>query len=240
MKVFSKHEGYAKDGIRLHHKGGSSSTTTSEIPPELKPLAAAYTNKALDLSQQSFNPYTGQRYADLNPTQQAALGMVQQRATGGNPLQQAAESSLQQTIQGQTNPYLDSMVNKAQQSVLGTANQAAVRSGSFGNSGIAEQAARQMSDVATSMYGGAYEADAARRLQATSMAPTISQAGYQDAAQLLNAGQVAQNQQQQNQDFAYQQFQEQQNLPYKQLAAMAGPFGSNLGMSQSTTESGGK
>jgi len=219
--------------------GGSSSTTTSEIPAELRPLASAYTSKALDLSQQAYNPYGGQRYADLNQTQQDALGMVQQRAAGGNPLQQAAESSLQQTIQGQTNPYLDSMVNKAQQSVLGTANQAAVRSGSFGNSGIAEQAARQMGDVATSMYGGAYESDANRRLQATSMAPTISQAGYQDAAQLLNAGQVQQNQQQQNQDFAYQQYQEQQNLPYQQLAAMSGVFGSNLGNSASTTSTGG-
>ena len=220
--------------------GGSSSSTTTSIPTELKPLATAYTDKALNLSQQAYVPYTGDRFADMNQNQQTALNMVQQRATNGNPLQQAAESSLQQTIQGQTNPYLDSMVNKAQQSVLGTANQAAVRSGSFGNSGIAEQAARQMSDVATSMYGGAYESDAARRLQATGMAPTISQAGYQDAAQLLNAGQVAQNQQQQNQDFAYQQFQEQQNLPYKQLAAMAGPFGSNLGMNQTSTDSGGK
>jgi hypothetical protein len=70
------------------------------------------------------------------------------------------------------------------------------------------------------------------------MAPGLSQAGYQDAAQLLQAGQLSQNQDQQNLDFDYQQFQEEQNLPYKQLAAMGAPFGSGLGMIQTTSGSG--
>lgn len=218
--------------------GGGDTKTSTEIPRELRPLASAYTNRALRVSKTPFTPYTDQRYADFTPQQTQALGMIEERAAGGNPLQQSAETALQQQIQGGTNPYLDSMVNKAQQSVLGSANAAAVRSGSFGNSGIAEQAAQQLGDVATQMYGGAYESDAARRMQAIGMAPQISQAGYQDANQLLQAGQIGQNQQQQQRDFAYQQFQEQQNLPYKQLAAMAAPFGSNLGQTQTTSGSG--
>lgn len=218
--------------------GGGDSKTRTQIPRELRPLATAYTGRALQLSNTPFTPYTDQRYADFTPQQTEALSMIEQRATGGNPLQQSAETALQQQIQGGTNPYLDSMVNKAQQSVLGSANAAAIRSGSFGNSGIAEQAAQQLGDVATQMYGGAYESDAARRMQAIGMAPQISQAGYQDATQLLQAGQIGQNQQQQQRDFAYQQFQEQQNLPYRQLAAMAAPFSSNLGQTQTTTGSG--
>lgn len=219
--------------------GGGTSRTTQDIPYELKPLAEAYTNKAINLSTQGYQPYQGQRYADLNTTQNLGLGMVQDRALNGSRTMNNAEGNLNQMMGGATNPYLDAMVNKAQTSVLGTANQAAARSGSFGNSGIAEQAARQMSDVATQMYGQQYNADQGRRLQAVGMAPTFGNAAYQDAQQLMNAGQVMQDQQQQGLDFNYGQFQEAQNLPYKQLSAMSGVFGSGLGGSSTTTQSGG-
>lgn len=219
--------------------GGGTSTTTQSIPSELKPLATAYTDKAINLGNQGFTPYGGQRFADLNTTQNLGLGMVQNRALNGSATMNNAEGNLNQMMGGQQNPYLDAMVNKAQANVLGNANAAAGRSGSFGNSGIAEAAARQMGDVATSMYGGAYESDQGRRMQAIGMAPTFGDAAYKDASQLMNAGQVMQDQQQQGLDFNYGQFQEAQNLPYKQLAGMSGVFGSNLGASSTTTQSGG-
>ena len=219
--------------------GGGESTTIQSIPDELKPLASAYTNKAINLSNQGSTPYGAQRFADLNPTQHLGIGMVQDRALNGSATMNNAEGALNQTIAGQTNPYLDAMVNKAQGSVLGNANAAAARSGSFGNSGIAEQAARQMGDVATQMYGQAYDADAGRRLSAIGMAPTFGNPAYADAQQLMNAGQIMQDQKQQNLDFGFQQFQDAQNLPYRQLAAMSGVFGSGLGSTSTTTQSGG-
>lgn len=220
--------------------GGGSSTTQTSIPAELRPLATAYTQKALDLSNQAYTPYGGQRFSGFDPMQTQALQSIQQRATAGNPLQQSAETALQQNIQGgQTNPFLDAMVNKAQQNVLSQGRSAMIGSGSFGNSGVQEVTNRNLGDIATQMYGNAYETDKARQMQAIGMAPQLQQAGYQDASQLLNAGQIAQNQAQQGLDFNYQQFQDQQNLPYKQLAAMAAPFSSNLGMNQTTTQSGG-
>lgn len=219
--------------------GGGESKTIQSIPDELKPLASAYTNKAINLSNQGFTPYGGQRFADMNMTQDLGIGMVQDRALNGSQTMRNAEGSLNQVMGGQQNPYLDAMVNKAQANVMGNANAAAARSGSFGNSGIAEQAARQMGDVATSMYGGAYEADAGRRMQAIGMAPTFGNAAYQDAQQLMGAGQLMQDQQQQGLDHQFGQFQEAQNLPFKQLAAMSGVFGSNLGASSTTTSSGG-
>jgi hypothetical protein len=224
---------------RLFKGGGGSSTTVQNIPDELKPLASSYTNKAIGLSNQGYQPYKGQRFADLNTTQNLGVGMIQDRALNGQQTMNNAEGALNQIIGGQENPYLDAMVNKAQANVMGNANAAAARSGSFGNSGIAEHAARQMGDVATSMYGQAYESDANRRLQGIGMAPSINQAGYQDAQQLLGAGQLLQDQQQQGLDFNYQQFQDAQNLPYKQLAAMSGVFGSGLGGSSTTQQSGG-
>lgn len=227
---------------KLFKGGGGAQTAVTEqnLPAELKPLASAYADKAIGLSNQTYTPYSGDRFADVNGAQQAGLGMITDRAVNGSPVMNQANQTLTSALQGgNTNPYLDQMVNKAQANVLGNAQQAAVQSGSFGNSGIAEAAAKQMGDVATNMYGGAYDADRGRQMQALGMAQSYGNQQYQDAQQLMNAGQFMQDQQQQQSDFDYQQFQEQQNLPYKQLAAMSGVFGSNLGSSASTKQSGG-
>lgn len=218
--------------------GGGSSTTTQSIPEELKPLANAYVTKAVNLGNTGFTPYTGQRYADLNQTQQQGIDAITQRAMQGSQTVDNAEGQLNQLIAGgNTNPFLDQMVGRAQDSVKSGFNTAAVNSGSFGNAGLTEQFGKQLGDVATSMYGQAYDQDRARQMQAIGMAPQFGNQAYSDAQQLLNAGQIQQDQSQQGLDFKYQQFQDAQNLPYKQLAGMAGPFGSNLG--STTTQSGG-
>ena len=260
--MFSKHSGYSPDGRRRLNGGGGSggggtSTTTQSIPDELKPLASAYTSKAINLSNQGFQPYTQQRYENLNPTQYLGLGTTVDRALGGSQTINNAEGALNQTIAGgNTNPYLDAMVNQAQGSLVRNySNSVApqltgmgVNSGSFGNSGV-EQVARNsqqdlqksMGDIATSMYGGAYDADRARQMQGIGMAQQFGNQAYTDAAQLMKAGGTMQDQNQQQRDFNYQQYQDQTNLPYKQLGAMSGVFGSNLGSSSTTqsSQSGG-
>lgn len=220
--------------------GSEKSTTTQELPAELKPLATAYTNKAIALSKQGYNPYTGDRYADLNGVQNQGLSQTIDRAVNGSQTMDNAEQALNQQIQGgQGNPYLDSMVQRAQDSVKSNFNTSAINSGSFGNSGVQEAYAKQLGDVASQMYGQAYDGDQARQMQAIGMAPQFANQAYTDANALMTAGQVLQDQDQQNKDFDYQQYQEQQNLPYQQLAAMSGVFGSNLGNSASTKTSGG-
>ena len=217
--------------------GGGTSTTTQSIPDEFKPLANLYVQQAEKIAQTPWQAYEGKRNADLNTTQQMGIGMVQDRALNGSATMNNAEQNLNGFMQGGSNPYLDSMVNKAQGNVLSNANGAAARSGSFGNSGIAEQAAKQMGDVATSMYGGAYESDQGRRMQAIGMAPTFGDQAYKDAGQLLNAGNVQQGQDQKNMDFGFQQFQDAQNNPYRQLQATGGVVGQSAG--QTTTSTGG-
>lgn len=219
---------------------GGSSTTVQNIPEELKPLAAKYSQDAINLSNQQYTPFQGQRFADLNQTQNLGIDAIQNRALNGSQTFSNAEQALNQNIMGgQTNPFLDQMVGRAQDSVRSQFNTGAVNSGSFGNSGLQEQFQKGLGDVASQMYGQAYETDRNRQMQSIGMAPQFANQAYTDASQLLNAGQLQQDQDQQGLDFNYQQFQEQQNDPYKKLAAMSGVFGSFPGQSSTTTQSGG-
>jgi hypothetical protein len=220
--------------------GGQESTTRQNIPDELKPLVAAYSDKAIGIGNTGYTAYNDPRYADLNKTQNAGINAISQRALGGSDTMDNAESALNQNIAGgQTNPYLDAMVGKAQDSVRSQFNTGAVNSGSFGNSGLQEQFQKGLGDVATNMYGQAYEGDRSRQMQAIGMAPTFGNQAYTDASQLLSAGQIQQDQAQQGMDFNYQQFQDQQNHPYKQLTAMGSAFANSPGQSSSTSSTGG-
>jgi hypothetical protein len=219
--------------------GGGTSTTTQKIPTELKPLARAYTTKAVGLSNQGFTPYGGDRFEDMNAVQGAGVGGIVDRAMNGSQTIDNAENALNTRFLGESNPYLDSMVQRAQDSVTGNFNNSSINSGSFGNANLMDQYQQNLGDTANQMYGQAYEGDQSRALQAIQMAPTYGNMAYEDAGQLMNAGQFMQDQGQQQKDFDYSQFENQQNLPYKQLAAMSGVFGSNLGGTSTTTQSGG-
>ena len=241
MIIKNKHSGYTKDGTRLLHKGETGgSTTTNSVDPRFNPLIDYATQTAGRVNSSGFTPYGGQRYEGMNDTQKTGIDMVTQRATGGDPTMNQAQETLQQTLKGgNTNPYLDSMVNKAQTGVMANMGALQARSGSFGNSGIAEQGAKQMGDIATQMYSGAYNTDQANKMAALNLAPQYGNQAYTDAAQLMKAGGQVQDQEQQNKDFQYSQFQEQQNLPYKQMAAYSGLLGTGANSKSTTTQQGG-
>lgn len=222
---------------------GGTSTTVQNIPDELKPLASAYTSKAISLGNEVYNPYQGQRFADLNPAQNTGLSMTMNRALSGSPTISNAENSLNQMIGGQTNPYLDAMYNQAAGKVASSVNQNFANAGRYGSGAHTGALTEGLGNMATQLYGGAYENDMGRRMQAIGMAPQFGNLAYQDASQMLNAGQILQDEAQKGLDYGYLQYQEEENLPYKQLAAMSGVFGSNLGGSSTTTsnqDSGGK
>lgn len=236
----------SKPGGRIYGGGGSggggpsTSTTSNQIDARFSPLIDYATQAAGNVQKSGFTPYEGQRYADMNGTQQAGIGMIQDRAMNGDPTMDQANSTLQQTLKGgNTNPYLDAMVQKAQGSVMGNMGALQARSGSFGNSGIAEQGAQQMGKIATDMYGGAYASDRANQMQALGMAPQYGSQKYNDASQLMKAGGQMQDQSQQQNDFNFNQFQEKQNTPYKQMAAYSGLLGSSGSTGSSATQNSG-
>jgi hypothetical protein len=220
--------------------GGQTQTTQNAVDARFDPLINYATQAASGIQSAGYTPYTGDRFEGLNATQNAGIGMIQNRALGGDPTMTQANQTLQDTLRGgNTNPYLDSMVDKAQKSTMANLAGLNARSGSFGNSGVMETGVRQMGDIASQMYGNAYNTDRANQMQALGMAPQYGQQAYTDAAQLMKAGQTQQDQSQQAKDFAYQQFQEKQNLPYKQMAAYTGLLGAG-GSTGTTTTTGSK
>lgn len=227
--------------------GGGGSTTTQEIPAELKPLAKRYTSEAIGIADKGYVPYGGERYADLDPLQMQGVQGIADRAQQGSAYTDASRQALTDTASGQflnpdSNPYLRGMVDRAQDDVMTRVNMMDRGSGSYGNSGIQQAATRELADVTNDIYGQNYMNERQNMMQAGMYSPQFAQADYMDANQMLNAGQILQDQEQQGMDFQYQQFEDEQNLPYKNLAAMSGVFGSgNMGgKSVTTSDEGGK
>lgn len=320
------------DVMRPHKGGGGgSSTTVQSIPEELKPLATAYGNKAMDLASQGYQQYGGQQVANMNWTQEQGAQGIYNRAVGGDQLMNQAKSTMQNALSSgnaaTSNPYgYSGNVGSASAAYNGGANQYAgankylqqnidaamgditrnyndavapgltsqmVNSGSFGNTGAQASTANALNDLTknlantssnmrmqdyttqqglaenqinrnmqTSQFNSGLSDSALGRTQQNNqfnstmgndyasrndqmknnmlnLAPTYGNQAYTDAAQLMKVGQQYQDNAQQGLDAQYQSYLDQQNLPYKQLAAMSGVFDSGLGQSQSTKSSGG-
>lgn len=159
--------GFTGDKVRPHKGGGQSSSTTQSIPTELKPLAAAYSDKAMNLSNTPYQSYGGQQVAGMNWAQDTGAGAIYNRALGGDSLMNQAKSTMQSGLAsgnaatslgnlgtnkyaGQ-NQYLQQNIDAAMGDITRNYNDAIapglttqmVGSGSFGNSGA--QAATQNS-----------------------------------------------------------------------------------------------
>lgn len=292
------------DVMRPHKGGGGSSTTTQSIPAELKPLAAAYSNKAMGLANQPYQSYGGQQVAAPNWEQNFGADLATRRARYGDPLMDQANSTMQNALAGGnaatanpygyasnggsnqyagSNPYLQQNIDAALGDITRNYNSAVapglttqmVSSGSFGNTGAQASTQNALNDLtknlgntASSMrmqdytsQQGLAENQLNRNMQTSqfnsgmgndyasrndqmksnilNLAPTYGNQAYTDAAQMFKVGQQYQDNTQQGLDAQYQNYLDQQNLPYKQLAAMSGVFDSGLGQSQSTKSSGG-
>jgi hypothetical protein len=319
------------DVIRPHKGGGGSSTTTQEVPAELKPLATAYSQKAMELSNQGYQGYNGPQVANNNWWQDAGAKLIGDRAMSGNPLMNLGQDTMKNAlasgnaatnnpygyagavgsatpaVNGGTNqyaganPYLQQNINAAMGDITRNYNDAVapglttqmVNSGSFGNTGAQASTANALNDLTknlantsssmrmqdyvtqqglaenqinrnmqTSQFNSGLSDSALARLQQNNqfnsnmgndyasrndqmksqylnLAPTYANQTYTDAAQMMKVGQQYQDNSQQNLDVQYQNYLDQQNDPYKKLAAMSGVFGSGIGQTSATKSSGG-
>lgn len=158
----------------------SKTTSTTEPPAFIQPYLQHGATQARALYETGGpSYYPGNTVVPFAPQTEQALGLTQQRALNGSPVTRAAQSyaasSLNTPISSQfggstpfdsaNNPYLDATFNKAAQA---TRTQLDSQFAGSGRNLDAQMPARadQLNDLATSIYGGAYESDANRRLSA--------------------------------------------------------------------------
>lgn len=240
--------------------GGSSentSTQTSSAPGWVQDYAKDYIGKANDVSNTPYSQSPTQTVGP-NSTQNTAWNAIQNRALSGSPVQSAANGTLKNTLNGDflnANPYLDSMVDKAQGDVIRNYNNvvkpnsdaSGIRSGSFGNTGIqsqqmdeTNQLQQNLGNISTQLRGQNYATERQNQQSALGYAPQFAANDYNDANQLLQAGnqqgQFAQNAANQN----YNWWQEGQNYPTNKLNTLGNAIGtvSGTGRTQTSTSPG--
>ncbi len=231
---------------------GGGGTVSNSVPPEFSGLANSVAQRGQELGNLPFSPYPYAMVADFNPYQYMGFDMGAQQAMGGQVPGQA-QDLMSQTLTGgflNSNPYLDQVVDKTlgdvtnqyNTSVAPTMAAAAMKSGSFGNSGFqeAEQNSRNeltktLGGISSGMRMGAYNDERNRQMGAMQMAPGINALGYQPAQYMQDMGGVMQQQGQNVMNSFYDQFNQAQEWPFKTYDAMMAPFGRNIG-SQTTSQ----
>lgn len=212
-----------------------TTTQNSGLPSFAIPYGQGYLQRAQQVADSPYQQYTGQRVADFAPWQQQAFQAQAQRAMSGSPVMNAANTQLQSTIQGQNlngNPYLQSQIDAAQGDLVRQWNNvqkpawdaSMQRSGSFGNSGVAQAQAmaqeglgRNLGLIDSGMRFNNYNMERGYQQQALGMAPTFAQQDYNDISQLQQAGAAYQGQNQRLLDNAYSQFLDSRQYPQQQL-----------------------
>lgn len=132
----------------------------------------------------------GPTVVPFSPQSEEALSRTQDRAMAGSPVTGAAQQYATKSLQGGflgSNPYLDQTFNRA---ALSTQNQL---SSEFARSGRNIQAsqplrAQQLNDLATGIYGGAYDAERNRQQAVLGSAIPLANQDYTDLAQLRGVG----------------------------------------------------
>lgn len=189
------------------NSGPSRTTTTTEPPAFIRPFMeyGAQQSRALyETGGPSY--YGGNTVVPFSQQTEAALGGTEQRALQGSPVNQAAQnyatgilgSTPTSQFGGATNPHLDATFNRAADSV-----QNRIQSGFAGSGRNIEAgrpvAAQEMNDLATGIYGGAYENERNRmasdlaqqratQFSVAGMAPSLANQDYVDLNALQGVG----------------------------------------------------
>jgi len=243
-------------------------TSTTSLPAWLQPYAQqflqTYTGQVspgnpLAAGGAQLAPYDPSMYrqvAPFTPTQQAGMGSILGATGPSAQLAGAGAGALGRTVSGQYltgNPYLDAMYGQAaggltDQYRLATAPSNLVQSqqgGVFGGSAAREQQAanqyglgRNLSDLAAQIYGGNYQQERARQLQAAQLIPTEQGALMQPGQAQLGVGTLQQGQTQTALDVASQNAIGRNQWPFTLLSGLGAAIGQAGGGTGMLTASG--
>lgn len=231
-----------------------------------QPYQQNYLDRAQALGGASYTPFGQSTTAAANPWQQSAWERTYNRGMQGAQEVGAARTQLTDTINGggfQSNPYLqgenpylqstiDSTLgditrnyNQTVRPAMGTAQ---VRSGSFGNSGLAETQANQERNLAQELgrassnlrYGdytqraAMYGQERDRQMAAVNQAPNFANVDYTDLQAMQQAGNAAQGQQQNEITSNFNQYLDSREWPFRTLAAQGQAMGVGGGQTAAT------
>lgn len=223
-------------------------TSTSAPWAPLQPYLESGFARAENLYQQGGPQYYPEStVAQFGGDTQNALNMFRQQAMNSQ-VPGAATGHLQQVLNGDylaSNPYLDAAYDKAAGRMTENFQEAVApsiaaqygmsgRTGSnmsFANSN--QNAQQQLGDslglMASDMYGGNYQQERGRQMQALGMAPSIAPLDYYGASQMLNVGEMQDAKSQQNITDAFNRHMFNQERPYDNLARFQGYLGGQYG-----------
>lgn len=166
----------------------SGGGTTRMEPPKYQ---LPYLERGLSEAGSIYNQERGgNNIAPISSQTQQSWDLATQRATNGSPNVQAAQDLNTKTLNGGflgSNPYLDATFNRA---ALQTQNQLASEFAGAGRNVDASMGLRsqQLNDLATGIYGGAYDSERNRMQDAVGQAIPLANQDYVDLGQLGQVG----------------------------------------------------
>ena len=206
--------------------------------------------------QQVSDVLTGQY---LDPTQNIALQTGMQQAGLLSPIQaEIAKTAAGGYLDPTTNPYLQQAYQRAAGDVTSSLASQFAKAGRYGSGAMTETMGRSLGDIASQIYGGAYQQERARQLQAAGLAPSVAQAvtglvsdpyqqerqrqlqtaqlapglseqDYADISRLAQVGQTREGLQEAVLSDAMQRFQFEQQKPYTKLREYLASIGAPAG-----------
>jgi len=236
--------------------GSKTPSTTTQITQQQRPsyVEQGYQQRYLPgvyaSYERPYQPYQGQRIADLNPDIQAGMRIAQVRAINGSPVSNAAMQNTTDTLNGRylnptTNPAWEGISNgiidKYQTGTAAQTDAAFARANAFGGSAYDEATRRNqqaLGGALASAAGNLYNQERGYQMQAAGMAPGLAQQDYLDSQALMGIGDV---QRQYDQDILNQNMQDyydQINYPNSQLDLLSKGLANAMTGSQSQLTTG--
>lgn len=234
---------------------GTETIESTQAPwGPLQPYLQSGFQRAENLYQTGGPQYfPGSTVAQFGDTTNQALGAYKNIATAGNPITQPTQNMLAGTLNGdylhpESNPYLQGMFDDAASAVtrqyreaVAPSIQAQFAASGRTGSGLYANAmdssrdtlSRNLGGMASNIFGGNYQNERNRQLQAASLAPQTAQMSYLDANQLLNVGELEDTKSQQNITDDFNRYMFDQERPFDNLARYQGFLGGNYGSQNS-------
>jgi hypothetical protein len=220
--------------------GGTNTVSQNTVPEWLKPYLTSNLQHGQAL-ETAGGPQMEQQIAPLNGMQSAGLSSIA-GAAGMPNASGAADSQLQNIESGaylspSTNPYLQGTFNQAAQ---GVQNSLDSQFGAAGRNILASAPVQsdEMNNLATQLYGGAYQQGMQNMVQGAALSPSVDAGTYMPGQQMLSAGAGLQGQAQNVLNAQSNEYNYQQSLPYNTASWYSSLLGQNsspfMGSSQTS------